>query len=120
MQTENQATAAVLGAVAICPLNAKVNTNVQLKGQHSYSIKNTTANEITVELIFELKDSNGHSISNNDFVSIGAGATANGTEDTFLLTNYSTTGSKTVTATTKVTGAISQSASGNCSFQVIP
>ena len=118
MQENAASTTLVLGASATCPGNTTTNTNVAIHGSHSYSISNSSGNNILVYLVCELRDSDGHIFSSRDPISISNGGTENGNQSTLLNASYSTTGPKTVTATTRLEGAITQSKNGTCSFQV--
>jgi hypothetical protein len=107
-------------AGARCPGTTPINTNVQLTSTHRYSINNQTDQDAMFTIVARLADSRGNENSQTDNnVTVAARSSHSDSLTVLLVAAYSPSGTVHVTATTTVSGAASDSARGQCSFQVI-
>jgi hypothetical protein len=108
------------GASASCPVNSPINTNLMLRGTHSYSLRNTTAQSAVYTVVLRLADDKGHQFEETRHETVAAGGAKSGSGNSFLQVAYgaSEIGVVRVTATTRVSGPESDSATGSCSFSV--
>jgi hypothetical protein len=105
-------------ATATCPGSAQVNQNVNLVGNHSYSIPNDTDLDFTVYITCQITDGEGHIFTSRDPIIVASHTTQSGSSTTQLAVAYESPGSRTATASTSAGDPINLSIDGNCSFQV--
>jgi hypothetical protein len=108
------------GAQALCPGNTLIDTNVVVRGGHTYVLRNEGQAALSYSIELRLVDDKGNSFRETQTVSLRPGESKRGTAESFFQAAYSATqiGVIRVTATTTISGGASDSATGTCSFNV--
>lgn len=102
-----------------CPGTVAVDTNAVLNSSHWYEIVNDTDDDIVVNIVDEMSDSDGNSVSevhSNLIVPPQSDTTV--TNMLSMIALYSAPGLITVTASTSISGAVTTSGSNSCTFSV--
>ncbi|MFB7454318.1 hypothetical protein [Streptomyces sp. NPDC056194] len=102
-----------------CPGPVAAGTNAVLNSSHWYELVNDTHEDILVDILMELSDSDGNNASeshSNEIVPAQSDITVNSALSIVAL--YPSPGPVSVTASTTITGAVSTSGSNSCTFSV--
>ena len=108
------------GAIAIAPIGARVGVNASLRGEHSYSIRNTTDESIVVTVTVTLWDSEGGRTAYSHPVMVGPGLESRGTLTTFYAKAFGRPGGVRLFARTEILGGTSAPYTAQSSFYVAP
>jgi len=104
-----------------CPSDTPVNTNVRFQGTVDYTLKNTGDEDGAVSIAITLSDSAGNNTQfSTNLQTVLANGSFSDSHLLFLNASYTTPGQIDVTIRIDFTGALTDSKTANCSFNVTP
>jgi len=108
-----------LTIVAGCPPDTTVNTNVRLQGSVDYALKNTGDEDGYVSILVTLSDSAGNNTRfSQNLQAVPASGSFSDSHVLYLNAAYMSAGQITVTMQIQISGALTDTQSADCTFNV--